>query len=98
MSAFTAKLRTRLGDFELDVEFESSDGGVIGLFGASGSGKTTILRCLAGLHRADTGPPVSPAVSSAGSGGISFRNVSFDGTGALLAPISKLLTVTASPT
>ena len=55
MSAFTAKLRTRLGNFELDVEFESSDGGVIGLFGASGSGKTTILRCLAGLHRADTG-------------------------------------------
>ena len=57
MSMFTAKLRTRLGDFELDVEFESSDGGggVVGLFGASGSGKTTILRCLAGLHRADTG-------------------------------------------
>ncbi len=55
MSTFTAKLRTRLGDFELDVEFESSDAGVIGLFGASGSGKTTILRCLAGLYRADTG-------------------------------------------
>ena len=55
MSTFTAKLRTRLGDFELDVEFEASDAGVIGLFGASGSGKTTILRCLAGLHRADTG-------------------------------------------
>ncbi len=55
MNTFSVQLRTRLGDFDLDVEFESSDAGVIGLFGASGSGKTTILRCLAGLHRADTG-------------------------------------------
>ncbi len=37
MKAFSAQLRTRLGDFDLDVEFDS-DAGVIGLFGASGCG------------------------------------------------------------
>lgn len=37
-------------DFSLDVEFEFPKSGVTALFGASGSGKTTVLRCLAGLE------------------------------------------------
>jgi molybdate transport system ATP-binding protein len=39
-----------IGDFSLDVEFEFPSAGVTALFGASGSGKTTVLRCLAGLE------------------------------------------------
>ena len=40
--------------FLLDVSFRVEPGVTI-LFGASGSGKTTILRCVAGLTRPDTG-------------------------------------------
>lgn len=41
-------------DFSLDVSFVAPAGVTI-VFGASGSGKTTILRCLAGLARPDSG-------------------------------------------
>jgi molybdate transport system ATP-binding protein len=41
-------------DFELDVDFRADAGFTI-LFGASGSGKTTILRCIAGLTAPDAG-------------------------------------------
>jgi molybdate transport system ATP-binding protein len=40
--------------FSLDVAF-TAESGVTILFGASGSGKTTILRCVAGLARPDAG-------------------------------------------
>jgi len=40
--------------FVLDVSFLAEPGVTI-LFGASGSGKTTILRSVAGLARPDTG-------------------------------------------
>ncbi|MCC7418273.1 MAG: molybdenum ABC transporter ATP-binding protein [Acidobacteria bacterium] len=50
-----ATIRARLShDFTLDVRFEAPPG-VTMVFGESGSGKTTILRCLAGLHRPDEG-------------------------------------------
>lgn len=39
------------GDFTLDVDLDIPGRGVTALFGRSGSGKTTILRCLAGLER-----------------------------------------------
>jgi molybdate transport system ATP-binding protein len=40
------------GGFTLDVAFDSPGRGVTALFGRSGSGKTTVLRCVAGLQRA----------------------------------------------
>ncbi len=46
-----AAFRGKLGDFTLDAAFKAPAKGVTGLFGASGSGKTTILRCVAGLER-----------------------------------------------
>lgn len=39
-------------DFSLDVNFDIPDKGITVLFGSSGCGKTTVLRCTAGLERA----------------------------------------------
>ena len=55
MTGLEARLSTRLGDFTLDFELSVPGHGVTGLFGASGSGKTTALRCIAGLERAHSG-------------------------------------------
>lgn len=44
----------RLGAFELDARF-SAEGGVTALFGRSGSGKTSLMRTVAGLLRPDRG-------------------------------------------
>ena len=38
-----------------DLELDAGDNRVMVLFGSSGSGKTTILQCLAGLLRPDDG-------------------------------------------
>ncbi|MCC1495347.1 molybdenum ABC transporter ATP-binding protein [Alcanivorax sp. 1008] len=38
-------------DFTLDVDIKVPSHGVTGIFGASGCGKTTLLRCIAGLER-----------------------------------------------
>ena len=51
--------RVRLGlarsDFSVDVDLTLPARGITVLFGASGSGKTTVLRCVAGLERASEG-------------------------------------------
>ena len=48
----------RRGDFRLDVDTDIPAAGVTGVFGASGAGKTSLLRCLAGLEAdADPTPP-----------------------------------------
>ena len=41
--------------FRLDVDLDLPGQGVTALFGHSGSGKTTVLRCVAGLERAQEG-------------------------------------------
>lgn len=47
-------VRHRLDAFSLDIAF-STDGGITALFGRSGSGKTSLIRVLAGLIHPDEG-------------------------------------------
>ncbi|MDD5140117.1 MAG: ATP-binding cassette domain-containing protein [Verrucomicrobiales bacterium] len=52
----TASFRKQFpGGPEIGVEDLRIGGGITVLFGASGSGKTTVLRCLAGLERPENG-------------------------------------------
>lgn len=46
-----ARLRGRLGAFTLDVALTLPPRGITALVGPSGAGKTSVLRCLAGLSR-----------------------------------------------
>jgi len=50
-----ARFRIARQDFTLDVDLTLPGHGISGLFGHSGSGKTTVLRALAGLERAPAG-------------------------------------------
>lgn len=52
---FLAKLRKRLGELDLEVEFCRDAPGVTALFGPSGAGKTSVVGMLAGLTRPDAG-------------------------------------------
>jgi molybdate transport system ATP-binding protein len=45
----------QLGDFSIDVAFDSPQVGVTALFGRSGAGKTSVVNMLAGLLRPDCG-------------------------------------------
>jgi len=49
------RLRIARGDFTLDVDLRLPGRGITALFGASGSGKTTCLRAIAGLEKAEAG-------------------------------------------
>jgi len=53
MTGIEVKLQKQLGQFNLDVSFEAPSRGITALFGRSGSGKTSVLRVVAGLQRAD---------------------------------------------
>ena len=55
MGSLEVRLQDRLGDFELDIDFETPSRGVTALFGRSGSGKTSVLRAVAGLVRTPGG-------------------------------------------
>ena len=48
-----ARFRCQLGEFALDVDLDLPGTGVTALFGHSGCGKTTLLRCIAGLQAAE---------------------------------------------
>jgi molybdate transport system ATP-binding protein len=52
MSGIEIGLQSRLGQFSLEVSFAAPASGVTALFGTSGSGKTSVLRAVAGLQRA----------------------------------------------
>lgn len=53
--AIHARFRLDYADFCLDVDLRLPGRGVSALFGHSGSGKTSCLRCVAGLERAEQG-------------------------------------------
>ncbi len=55
MSDIEINLQHRLGEMQLDAAFTVPSTGVTALFGRSGSGKTSILRAIAGLMRVDHG-------------------------------------------
>lgn len=55
MSQIHATFRIDRGDFRLDVDLTLPGHGVTALFGHSGSGKTTVLRAIAGLEHAPGG-------------------------------------------
>jgi molybdate transport system permease protein len=50
----TVEIQKQLRDFFLDVSFQA-DRAPLGLLGASGSGKSTIIKCIAGLETPDRG-------------------------------------------
>ncbi|UZE09284.1 molybdenum ABC transporter ATP-binding protein [Pseudomonas sp. B21-053] len=49
------RLKLNYSGFALDVDLQMPGRGVTALFGHSGSGKTTCLRCIAGLEKAEEG-------------------------------------------
>ena len=53
MSLFV-DIQKRMGDFPLEVSFVS-DGKALGILGASGSGKSVTLQCIAGIMKPDRG-------------------------------------------
>src|SRR5450830_1884856 len=52
VSSIQVRLRLDYPDFALDLELQLPGRGVTALYGHSGSGKTTCLRCIAGLEKA----------------------------------------------
>lgn len=48
-------IRKKLGTFALEARFDAENGGPLALLGASGSGKSVTLQCVAGILRPDEG-------------------------------------------
>ncbi|MCU1719086.1 molybdenum ABC transporter ATP-binding protein [Pseudomonas sp. 5P_3.1_Bac2] len=55
VSTIEARFKLRQGEFNLDVDLQLPGRGVSALFGDSGAGKTSCLRCLAGLDKPQQG-------------------------------------------
>lgn len=60
--SLSVNIRKNLGAFKLDITFESNEG-VLGFLGASGSGKSMTLRCIAGIEKPDEGRIVLDGVT-----------------------------------
>ncbi|HEY0798701.1 MAG TPA: ATP-binding cassette domain-containing protein [Candidatus Baltobacteraceae bacterium] len=52
---FEARIVKRRRDFVVDVALRDEENSAIGLFGASGAGKSTVLSCIAGFEQPDDG-------------------------------------------
>lgn len=50
-----ARIVKRRRDFVVDVSIVAPEGSAVGLFGASGAGKSSVLSCIAGLEEPDDG-------------------------------------------
>jgi len=50
-----AQIIKRTRDHEINVTLQLGDGESLGLFGASGAGKSTVLACIAGIEEPDAG-------------------------------------------
>ena len=50
-----AEIEKKFDDFCINVSFACGDGSLLALTGPSGAGKTTIIRCIAGLEQAHSG-------------------------------------------
>ena len=61
MSLFV-DISKKIGKLQLRVAFETS-GGVLGILGASGSGKSMTLKCIAGIEKPDSGKIVLDGVA-----------------------------------
>ena len=53
--ALCVDIRKKLGNFQLDVQFEAQEGLPLVLLGASGCGKSVTLKCIAGILTPDEG-------------------------------------------
>ena len=68
-----AEIHKKLGAFSLDISLETQ-GGVLGLLGASGCGKSMTLKCIAGIEKPDSGYIAEPCYLTASAVSILHRS------------------------
>ncbi len=54
MNSIAGNFLLKRAEFTLNVDFNLADNAVTAIYGRSGSGKTTFLRCIAGLEKKST--------------------------------------------